>query len=119
MKMTLVEHRHDQPPGCPVWCVECEHAHVPDGVCLHQDIETRVEVYDTSSELAPIKVQAWHMDKLPADRGRDPAELEQPVLVMEVPDADVTLTPAQARRLAAVLLAKAEAVDPQPGAASA
>jgi hypothetical protein len=93
--------------------VECDHVHVPDGACLHQDVKTQVEVYD-SAEPATIKVQAQHMDKLPADRGHDPAVLEQPVLTMEVPDADVTLTPTQARHLAAVLLAKAEAVDPPP-----
>jgi hypothetical protein len=112
MTMTVWQRQHDQPPGCPPWCVECDHVHVPDGACLHQDIETQVEVYD-SAELATIKVQAQHMDKLPADRGRDPAVFEQPVLMMAVPDADVTLTPTQARRLAAVLLAKAEAVDPR------
>lgn len=118
MDVRLFERRHDQPPGCPVWCVECEHDHVPDGACLHQDVETLVEVFD-SAELAAIKVQASHMDTLPADRGRGPVELEQPVIMMEVPHADMTLTPAQARHLAQVLLAKAEAVDPQPSSTPA
>jgi hypothetical protein len=116
MDVASFERRHGQPPGCPVWCVECEHGHVPDGACLHQDVETLVEVYD-SAELVAVKVQAWHMDRLPADRGRGPAGLEQPVLVLEVPDADVTLTPVRVRRLAAVLLAKADTVDPRPSPA--
>jgi len=51
------------------------------------------------SKPVPVTVRATYMDKQPANRGRDPAWLEAPNVIIDAP-VDLTLTPASARQLA-------------------
>lgn len=108
---------HTKERGCPPWCFECFHDLGPDGAFWHKGEPIAVDVYGEREGAVPVPliVQAEYLDKLPKDRdsGRDPADLEAPVVRLEV-DADavgLSLTPARARQLAAALVATADMIE--------
>ena len=112
--------RHSGLRDCPRWCVECRHDTGPEDSSYHLGQPHEVGVYGETAQVLPAKVRAAYLDKLPEDRGHGPAELERPHVTLEVDDEGVyfSLTPAQARQLAAALLLAAETADTGPVSAA-
>jgi hypothetical protein len=111
--------RLPHPAHCLPWCVECRHDNEPPGTLLHRGPADTVGIYDEACDLVDALVRTAFWDK-PADwLGTDPADLERPHVEVSIPDerdAQLYLSPDQARAFAAALLraaATADAADPR------
>jgi hypothetical protein len=101
------------PVSCPPWCADC-HDLDPPGALLHRSPPATVAVYDGACGLVAAHVRAAFWDKPPEWIGTDPADLERPhveVTVADGGDAQLYLTPGQARSFAAALVRAADAAD--------
>src|SRR5262245_59256718 len=110
---TCADVEHGTGRGCPAWCVDCRHDDMPDRAFWHHGTAHETTVYGQACDLLTATVRADYYDKPPAELGTDPADLERPGVRFEVPgdDVDLSLTPAQARQLAAALNLAADTAD--------
>lgn len=106
----------DLPPrtpavGCPPWCSPtlCSNFAVREGSLWHHAEPHVVKAFQ-DGECQPLKVQANWVEKPEIHRGNDYPAFEQPMVT--VWEAELDLTPAQARALAAALLAAADTLEP-------
>lgn len=105
------------PQHCPPWCADCSHYDTDPYAPLahlHRGTATTVPVYDEAWELVDARVRTAFWDKEPAWIGTDPTDLEQPyveVIIVSHGGIEVSLTPGQARGLAAALLQAAKGAD--------
>ncbi|GLY98826.1 hypothetical protein [Actinoplanes sp. NBRC 103695] len=109
------------PEHCPPWCEDCRHYDTDSAAppaWLHRGPADTVTVYDEGWDLVDAEVRPAFWVKGPGFVATDPAELERPYVEVRVPTEresepalEVSLSPAQARRLAAALLRAADTAD--------
>ncbi len=103
--------KHSKTRGCPEWCVECMHEPIRNGAFWHRGPAITVSVFGGTVRSIPLTIRAGYMDKLPKDRGTEPAALEAPYVTIDVPDegTSLTLSPTAAYEAAAALVRAANA----------
>lgn len=106
-----------RPQHCPPWCIECRDCDTGPGSLQarrHRGQADTVHLYDEACLLVEVQVRVAFWDKAPDWLGTDPADLERPYVEISVPtgsDLQFSLSPDQARHLAAALLHAAHSAD--------
>ncbi|WP_018788590.1 hypothetical protein [Micromonospora sp. CNB394] len=102
---------------CPRWCTECRDCDTGPGSLrarMHRGRADTVHLYDEACLRVEAQVRVAFWDKSPDWIGTDPADLERPYVEVSVSShsgLQLSLSPDQARHLAAALLHAAHAAD--------
>lgn len=106
---------------CPPWCVECLREHdVEGGFVVHQGASQAVTHCGAGAKTALLTVRPAHLDTLPEAMRMPPTDMHRPLVEVHFATDDMEdyemlqFTPAQARDLAATLIATADLLDPPP-----